>query len=135
MTFSNTLKSAVFGLTALGLTVPAMADQLSDIQAAGKIITATDMHYAPFDMLNNGTYEGMTKDLFDEVSKELGVEPVYQDIPWTAELPGLEVKKFDIVIAPVTITPERLERYAFSLPIRSEERRVGEEARLRWRAI
>jgi polar amino acid transport system substrate-binding protein len=68
-------------------------------------------------MLIDGVYQGMTKDLFDEVAKEIGVEPVYQDIPWTAELPGLEVKKFDIVIAPVTITPERLERYAFTLPI------------------
>lgn len=117
MKFSNTLKSALFGLAAFGLAAPAMADQLSDIKAAGKIVTATDMHYAPFDVLNNGTYEGMTKDLFDGVAKEIGVEPVYQDIPWTAELPGLEVKKFDIVIAPVTITPERLERYAFTLPI------------------
>ncbi len=27
------------------------------------------------------------------------------------------MKKFDIVIAPVTITPERLERYTFTLPI------------------
>ena len=117
MTFSNALKSALLGLAVLGLTVPAMADQLADIKAKGKIETATDMHYAPFDMLNNGTYEGMTKDLFDGVAKELGVEPVYQDIPWTAELPGLEVKKFDIVIAPVTITAERLERYAFTLPI------------------
>jgi polar amino acid transport system substrate-binding protein len=59
----------------------------------------------------------MTKDLFDEVARELGVEPVYQDLPWTAQLPGLEVGKFDIVIAPVTITPERLERYTFTLPI------------------
>ncbi|MDH6233822.1 polar amino acid transport system substrate-binding protein [Mesorhizobium soli] len=117
MTFSTTLQSALFGLAVLGLTVPAVADQLSDVKAAGKIATATDMHYAPFDMLVDGTYEGMTKDLFDGVAKEIGVEPVYQDIPWTAELPGLEVKKFDIVIAPVTITPERLERYAFSLPI------------------
>ncbi len=117
MKFSNTLKSALFGLAALGLAVPAMADQLADIKAAGKIVTATDMHYAPFDVLNNGTYEGMTKDLFDGVAQEIGAEPVYQDIPWTAELPGLEVKKFDIVIAPVTITPERLERYAFTLPI------------------
>lgn len=112
------MKSALFGLAALGMTgTPLWADQLADIKAAGKIVTATDMHYAPFDMLVNGTYEGMTKDLFDEVSKEIGVEPVYQDIPWTAELPGLEVKKFDIVIAPVTITPERLERYTFTLPI------------------
>ncbi|WP_017999507.1 transporter substrate-binding domain-containing protein [Paracoccus sp. N5] len=109
------LKAAAISLIALGTA--AQADQLADIKAAGKIVTATDMHYAPFDMLSNGTYEGMTKDLFDEVSKEIGVEPVYQDIPWTAELPGLEVKKFDIVIAPVTITPERLERYTFTLPI------------------
>lgn len=117
MTLSKTLKSMLFGVAALALAGPALADQLADVKAAGKIVTATDMHYAPFDMLVDGTYDGMTKDLFDGVSKELGVEPVYQDIPWTAELPGLEVKKFDIVIAPVTITPERLERYAFSLPI------------------
>lgn len=117
MTFQTNLKAALFGLTALALGQAAQADQLADVKAAGKIVTATDMHYAPFDMLNNGTYEGMTKDLFDEVAKEIGVEPVYQDIPWTAELPGLEVKKFDIVIAPVTVTAERLERYTFTLPI------------------
>lgn len=118
MSLSLTLKTALAaGTLALGFATAAQADQLADIKAAGKITTATDMHYAPFDMLTDGTYEGMTKDLFDAVSKEIGAEPVYQDIPWTAELPGLEVKKFDIVIAPVTITPERLERYTFTLPI------------------
>jgi polar amino acid transport system substrate-binding protein len=118
MSFRNSIKAGLFGLAALSLTAEfAVADQLADVKAAGKIVTATDMHYAPFDMLIAGVYQGMTKDLFDEVSTELGVEPVYQDIPWTAELPGLEVGKFDIVIAPVTIRPERLERYTFTLPI------------------
>lgn len=117
MVFQSTLRAAAIGLAALSFASIAAADQLADIKAAGKIVTATDMHYAPFDILNNGTYEGITKDLFDEVAKDLGVEPLYQDIPWTAELPGLEVGKFDIVIAPVTITPERLERYTFPLPI------------------
>ncbi|WP_322865032.1 transporter substrate-binding domain-containing protein [Aquicoccus sp. G2-2] len=118
MSFNKTLNAALLGLAMLGISsTAALSDQLADVKAAGKIMTATDMHYAPFDMLKNGTYEGMTKDLFDEVAKEIGAEPVYQDIPWTAELPGLEVGKFDIVIAPVTITPKRLERYAFSLPI------------------
>lgn len=118
MTFHDTIRAALLGAAALGLAATsAAADQLADVQAAGKIVTATDMHYAPFDMLIDGVYQGMTKDLFDEVAKEIGVEPVYQDIPWTAELPGLEVGKFDIVIAPVTITPERLERYTFTLPI------------------
>ncbi|MGE0147147.1 MAG: transporter substrate-binding domain-containing protein [Parvibaculaceae bacterium] len=114
----TTLRAAIVGLAVLGLAAaPALADRLDNVKAAGKIVTATDMHYAPFDMVTNGTYEGMTKDLFDGVSKELGVTPVYQDLPWTSQLPGLEVGKFDIVIAPVTITPERLERYAFTLPI------------------
>jgi polar amino acid transport system substrate-binding protein len=118
MSFHDTIKAALLGVAALGLTAAAAAaDQLADVKAAGRIVTATDMHYAPFDMLIDGVYQGMTKDLFDEVAKEIGVEPVYQDIPWTAELPGLEVGKFDIVIAPVTITPERLERYTFTLPI------------------
>ncbi len=117
MNYRTALRGVLFGAASLALAMPAAADQLADIKAAGMIVTATDMHYAPFDMLTNGTYEGMTKDLFDAVSKTMGVEPQYQDIPWTAELPGLEVGKFDIVIAPVTITPERLERYTFTPPI------------------
>lgn len=118
MTIARTLRVAFIGLAAIGfVATSAFADRLDTVKAAGKIVTATDMHYAPFDMVTNGTYEGMTKDLFDGVSKELGVTPVYQDLPWTSQLPGLEVGKFDIVIAPVTITPERLERYAFTLPI------------------
>lgn len=112
-----TLKAALLGLSALAFATPSIADQLADMKAAGKIVTATDMHYAPFDMLIQGEYQGMTKDLFDGVTAEMGVDPVYQDIPWTAELPGLEVGKFDIVIAPVTVTAERLERYTFTIPI------------------
>ncbi|MFD1883345.1 transporter substrate-binding domain-containing protein [Paracoccus pacificus] len=118
MSFHTTLRAALFGISALALGVTAAsADQLADVKAAGKLELATDMHYAPFDMLNNGTYEGVTKDLFDEVAKDLGVTPNYMDVPWTAELPGLEAGKFDMVIAPVTITPERLQRYTFTLPI------------------
>ncbi len=118
MTIRLSLKSALIGLTALTLTATgALADQLDDIKAAGKMSVATEMHYAPFDMLENGEYVGFDRDLFDEVAKEIGVTPEYQDLPWTSILPGLEVKKFDFVLAPVTMTPERAERYAFTLPI------------------
>lgn len=118
MTLRTTFKAAAFGLAALALgAVGARADQLSDIKAAGKIVAATEMHYAPFDMLVNGKYEGFDRDMFDEVAKELGVTPEYQDLPWTSILPGLEVKKFDFVLAPVTFTKERAARYAFTRPI------------------
>ena len=118
MKLRTTLRAALFGATALALTATgALADMLDDIKAAGKITTATEMHYAPFDMLENGQYAGFNKELFDEVAKELGVAAEYQDLPWASILPGLEVSKFDFVNAPVTITPERMERYAFTLPI------------------
>lgn len=118
MRLTNALRGAVLGLAALGFAGTAtLADQLDDVKAAGKIVTATDMFYAPFDMIVDGVYQGMTKDLFDGVTAQLGVEPVYQDIPWTAELPGLDAKKFDIVIAPVVVRPDRAERYAYTIPI------------------
>lgn len=118
MTLRLTLSSALFGLGALALTAAgAFADQLADIKAAGKIVAATEMHFAPFDMLENGAYVGFDRDLFDAVAAELGVTPEYQDLPWTSILPGLEVGKFDLVLAPVTMTPERAARYAFTLPI------------------
>ena len=99
MTLRTTLRAALFGATVLALTATgALADMLADIKSAGKIVTATEMHYAPFDMLENGQYAGFGKELFDEVAKELGVTAEYQDLPWASILPGLEVSKFDFVI-------------------------------------
>lgn len=114
-TFLKSSAAAVF--VGLGLTAPATADMLSDIQAKGTITAATEMHYAPFDMLVDGEYQGIGRDLFDQVAKELGVEVEYIDLPWASILPGLEAGKFDIVNAPVTITAERMQRYSFTLPI------------------
>ena len=75
------------------------------------------MQFPPFDISDNGTYKGVDRDLIDEVGKELGVKVKYLDLPWTSVLPGLEAKKFDICIAPVTITKERMQRYLFTVPI------------------
>jgi polar amino acid transport system substrate-binding protein len=116
------MKSTILGaITACGLALatvsPASADLLADIKAKGKIVAATEMHFAPFDILVDGEYQGICKDLFDEVAKELGVEVEYLDLPWQSILPGLEAKKFDIVNAPVTITAERVKRYSFTLPM------------------
>ena len=113
-TFFSLVAAATLGL---GLASSAQADLLSDIKAKGEIVAATEMHYAPFDLLKDGEYVGIDRDLFDEVAKDLGVTPKYIDLPWNSILPGLEAGKFDFVIAPVTITAERMKRYNFTLPI------------------
>ena len=75
------------------------------------------MQFPPFDISDNGVYKGVDRDLIDAVGKEMGVKVSYLDLPWTSVLPGLEAKKFDLCIAPVTITKERMKRYAFTVPI------------------
>jgi len=101
----------------LGLGSSALADTLADIKSKGELVAATEMQFPPFDISDNGEYKGIDRELVDLVGKELGVKVKYLDLPWTSVLPGLEAKKFDLVIAPVTITKERMKRYAFSVPI------------------
>ena len=118
MSLSYFLKIAGFCLAGSALTFSAaQADQLADIKAKGTIHFATEMLYPPFDMLVNGEYQGFCRDLADLVAAELGVKAEYQDLPWTSVLPGLEVGKFDMTNAPVTVNKERMERYSFTLPI------------------
>jgi polar amino acid transport system substrate-binding protein len=101
----------------VGLGSSALADTLADIKSKGELVAATEMQFPPFDISDNGEYKGIDRELVDLVGKELGVKVKYLDLPWTSVLPGLEAKKFDLVIAPVTITKERMKRYAFSVPI------------------
>jgi len=95
----------------------AMADTLAEVKQRGELVVATEMEFPPFDFLVNNVYTGVDRELIDEVGKELGVKVKYLDLPWTSVLPGLEAKKFDFVIAPVTITIERMKRYSFTVPI------------------
>src|SRR6516164_8976213 len=92
-------------------------DTLADVKKRGELVTATEMQFPPFDISDNGVYKGVDRELIDAVAKEMGVKVSYLDLPWPSVMPGLEAKKFDLCIAPVTITKERMKRYAFSVPI------------------
>jgi polar amino acid transport system substrate-binding protein len=116
--FKVGLAGAVASSAFLGVTRSAFADDtLADIKKRGVLSTATEMQFPPFDISDNGTYKGLDRDLIDAVGKQMGVKVSYLDLPWTSVLPGLEAKKFDLCIAPVTITKERMKHYAFTVPI------------------
>jgi len=104
---------AFFGPTGLAFA----DDTLTEVKKRGVLSTATEMQFPPFDISDNGVYKGVDRDLVDAVGKEMGVKVSYLDLPWTSVLPGLDAKKFDLCIAPVTITKERMKRYAFTVPI------------------
>jgi len=116
------LKTGIAGAAATGVLLSGMRaaradDTLSEVKKRGELVIATEMQFAPFDISDNGTYKGLDRDLIDAVGAALGVKVKYLDLPWTSILPGLEAKKFDLCIAPVTITKERMKRYLFTVPI------------------
>jgi polar amino acid transport system substrate-binding protein len=122
LTRRDALKAGFAGIAAsgatFGLTRAAFADDtLAEIKKRGVLSTATEMQFPPFDISDNGTYKGLNRDLIDAVGKQMGLKVTYLDLPWTSVLPGLEAKKFDLCIAPVTITKERMKHYAFTIPI------------------
>jgi len=115
------LKGGLAGAAASGAFLGgfgrAFADTLADVKSRGELVAATEMQFPPFDISDNGVYKGVDRELVDAVGATLGVKVKYLDLPWTSILPGLDAKKFDICIAPVTITKERMKRYLFTVPI------------------
>ena len=106
----------IAGAALLGTVRQARADDLAEVKQRGVLTCATEMQFAPFDFLVNGEYQGMCKDLMTEVTATFGVKPRFLDLPWPSILPGLEAGKYDVCTAPVTITKERMKRYAFTVP-------------------
>ncbi len=122
LTRREALKASIAAAAAAGGLFGAMRgayadDTLAEVKKRGELVVATEMQFPPFDISDNGTYKGVDRELVDAVAKELGVKVSYLDLPWTSVLPGLDAKKFDLCIAPVTITKERMKRYRFTVPI------------------
>jgi polar amino acid transport system substrate-binding protein len=105
----------VTGLS-LGMGVDA-ASTLDAIKNNGEISVGTEAHYPPMEFLDDGKIVGYGKDILDLVVADLGVKLNQLDLPWQGILPGVLAKKFDLVATSVSITPERAEKYAFTMPI------------------
>jgi polar amino acid transport system substrate-binding protein len=116
------LKAAGWSLSAQAwfLEAPHAAQSLTlwdTIRKRGVLNTVTEMQFAPCDMIVRGEYVGSTRDTIDAVGEDLKLKIVYNDIPWDGILPGLDAGRFDLCIAPVMATRQRMLRYSFTNPI------------------
>ncbi|NKC32833.1 transporter substrate-binding domain-containing protein [Falsiroseomonas selenitidurans] len=109
--------AALAAVAALAAPSLARADNLAKARAAGELLIATELHFAPFDFTEGGRQVGMNSELFAEVGKALNLRIRFQDLPWPGVLPGLEAGRYDLVAGPATITRARMERYRFCAPI------------------
>lgn len=90
---------------------------IESILKAGKIRVGFESGYLPFEMTNTkGDYMGFDIDMAKHLAKAMGVkfEPV--NTAWDGIIPSLVTDKVDVIIAGMTITPERNLSICFSDP-------------------
>jgi polar amino acid transport system substrate-binding protein len=108
---------AVAGVAFAALATPTIADQLQDILSSGKIKVGVIADVAPFGFLDaNQKPAGLDIDVANMIAKDLGVE--VELTPMTAQnrIPYLATNKVDILVALLSLTPERAKQIMFTSP-------------------
>ena len=109
---------AAFAMIAVLGAMPAVAGETYDrIKSIKKVVVGTEAAFPPFEFIEDGKIVGYGKDILTYIIKDMDVELEQLDLPWQGILPGLLAGKFDFVATTVSMRPERVDKYAFTVPI------------------
>ena len=109
MNISKHLKSIAFA------AVAAFALNVSQSDAADKLRIGTEGAYPPFNLVDsNGELQGFDVDIAKALCAEMKVECTFVKQDWDGMIPALQKRKYDAIIASMSITEERKKRVDFS---------------------
>lgn len=92
------------------------ASTLQKIKDSKTLVVGTDATFPPFEFKNDKKeYDGFDIELIRAVAKEMGATKVeFVDTEFKGLIPGLQAKKFDLIVSAMYKTPEREKTIAFS---------------------
>jgi arginine/ornithine transport system substrate-binding protein len=104
-------------LAALAITFAAAPVALAQAPDWKKVRVGVEGNYPPFSKLGaDGKLSGFDIDIAMAVCKQMGAECTLVQQEWDGMMPALNARKFDMIVASMTITPERQKAADFSDP-------------------
>ncbi|MEH7110447.1 ABC transporter substrate-binding protein [Bacillus sp. JJ1764] len=70
--------------------------------------------YKPFNFKENGKLQGFDVEIGEALAKKMGMKPVPVTNPWETLIQGLQAKKYDAILASMTVTEERKKSVQFT---------------------
>lgn len=95
----------------------AVAQTAERVQETGVLTVGLEGTYPPFNFVDeNNNMAGFDVDISDEIASRLGVTTEYVGSSWASLIGGLQVDKYDVIIAQMSITEERQQSVDFTRP-------------------
>lgn len=89
---------------------------LTRVEKTGTLTVGFEGTYPPFNYADGSNYAGFDVDISNEIARRLGVKTKFVATQWSSLIGGLQADKFDIIIAQMSITPERQKQVDFTDP-------------------
>ncbi|KLO24853.1 MULTISPECIES: transporter substrate-binding domain-containing protein [unclassified Marinitoga] len=111
------MKKRIFLFLAILMTLVVFGGKIEEIQKRGVLLIGQDPAYAPFYGINTkGERIGHDIAFANIIADFLGVNVKFIITNWDGIIPALMTDKFDIILAAMTITPERALKVNFTIP-------------------
>ncbi|WP_129409508.1 transporter substrate-binding domain-containing protein [Marinitoga lauensis] len=111
------MKKLLVVLSIVIFSVVIFGGKIEEIQKRGVLLIGQDPAYAPFYGINeNGKRIGHDIEFAKILAELLGVKVKFVITNWDGIIPALMTNKFDIILAAMTITPERALKVNFTIP-------------------
>lgn len=79
-----------------------------------KLVMATNASFPPYEYVEGGNFAGIDVEIAQAIADKLGMELDIQDVDFGSIIAGVQTGKYDMGMAGMTVTDERLEQVNFT---------------------